>query len=348
MNIREQYLRGNIFNIGDIVLFNNQEFTIKERGTNYLFLEDANGNQTKKWLQDVEPMDKYTPSDKIKIARIIADAFGVEPNITHSSPEEYINTGLKNIKTKPIHPDHVEIIKHMLTTAKSAGIDYDDKLSPFKDSIRPEDVKNTESDFDTPTEHKGHTAPVVGSSLHGDETNTQLRRMKIKYKLKEEQEPDDDDEISDADIDKMVSHVDDLEDIIDAYDDDELHIVDHEGKHVSGLKEELMLEVLSRQERIRASIRFAQTAGKRERRMQIALHTRSSPKKINHRARVMAEKILKMRIIKKPLDELSLPEKERLERILQTKKDILRKLALKLAPKIKAIENKRLHPRDKK
>ena len=246
MNIREQYMKGNIFNIGDTVLFNPQEFTIKERGTNYLFLEDAFGNQTKKWLQDVKPMDKYTP-------------------------------------------------------------------------------KTTES----------------------DSTNTQLRRLKIKYK--EEQEPDDDkdDEITDTDIDKMVSHVDSLEDIIDAYDDDELHIVDHEGNHVSDLKEELILEVLSRQERIRASIRFAQTAGKRERRMKIALHTRSSPKKINHRARVMAEKILKMRIIKKPLADLSLPEKERLEKILHSKKDIVRKLALKLAPKIKAIENKRLHPKRK-
>lgn len=241
MNIREQYMKGNIFNIGDTVLFNNQEFTIKERGTNYLFLEDAFGNQTKKWLQDVKPMDKYT----------------------------------------------------------------------------------TES----------------------DSTNTQLRRLKIKYK--EEPDDDKDDEITDTDIDKMASSVDSLEDIVDAYDDDELHIVDHEGNHVSDLKEELILEVLSRQERIRASIRFAQTAGKRERRMKIALHTRSSPKKINRRARVMAEKILKMRIIKKPLADLTLPEKERLEKILHTKKDIVRKLALKLAPKIKAIENKRLHPRGK-
>ena len=346
MNIREQYLNGDIFNIGETVLSNKQEFTIKKRGTNYLFLEDANGNQTKKWLQDVQPMNTYTPTDKIKIARIIAGAFGIDSETIKSSPEEYVNTGLKNIKNKPIHPDHLEVIKNMLRTAKCAGIKYDDKLSP----INPEDIKDSESDFDTPDIHKGHTAPVVGSSLHGDKTNTQLRRMKIKYKLKEEEEKSEEDEISDSEIDNMIKPIDRLEDIIDTYDDDELHIVDHKGEHVSNLKEEVILEVLSRRERIRASIRFHQTASKREIKLKVALHTKSSPAKINHRARVMAEKLLKLKIAKKPLDQLSLPEQERIERIMQSasKKKIVNRIALKLAPKIRSIENARLHPRDKK
>lgn len=356
MNIREQYLNGNIFNIGDKVFSNNQEFTIKNRGTNYLFLEDANGNQTKKWLQDVKPMDteniqkSYTPSEKLKIARVIAGAFGVTSDITKSTPEEYINMGLKKIKNKSIHPDHMKSIKNMLDTAKGAGINYDNQLSPVKEVIKPEDVKNTESDFDTPVEHKGHTAPVVGSSLHGDTSNTQLRRMKIKYKLKEETEDkddDDEDDISDEDIDKLIKPIDSLEDIIDTYDEDELHIVDHEGKHVSNLKEELILEVLTRRERIRASIKFHQTASKRELKLKVALHTKSSPTRINHRARIMAERLLKEKIAKKPLDQLTLPEKERLEKIMQTpaKKKLVSRVALKLCPKIRSIENARIHPK---
>lgn len=148
---------------------------------------------------------------------------------------------------------------------------------------------------------------------------------------------------SDESIDKMIKHIDHFDDIVDLYDDDELHIVDEDGNHHSHLSEDIITEVLTRLERIKARVRFAQTAGKRERKLQIALHTRSTPTKINHRARILAVKILKLKLAKKPLSDLSFQEKERLERIIAKKKVLLSRMALKLSPRIRAIENTRLH-----
>ena len=155
-------------------------------------------------------------------------------------------------------------------------------------------------------------------------------------------EDEDDDELED-----MIKHIDNLEDVLDAYDDDELHIVDDEGTHVGHLKEDYITEVLSRMERIRAAIRFKQSASKRERKMKIALHTKSSPAKINHRARVMAVKIMKQKLARKPLDKLSIQEKERIERIIKRKGKVLNRMSLKLVSKIKKIESNRLHPINK-
>ncbi len=147
---------------------------------------------------------------------------------------------------------------------------------------------------------------------------------------------------SDESIDKMIKHINSFDDIADLYDDDELHIVDHEGKHHSNLSEDIITEVLSRMERIKARIRFAQSASKRERKLTIALHTRSSTAKINHRARILAVKLLKLKFAKKPLDQLTFQDKERLEHLLSKKKVLLSRMAMKLSPKIRAIENTRL------
>jgi len=178
--------------------------------------------------------------------------------------------------------------------------------------------------------------------------------MKIKYKLREEEESCTDcenkpctcaiDAMSDKDIDKLIKPVDTLEDILDTYDDEELHMVDEEGNHIQHVKEEVEInEVLSRMERIKASIRFSQTASKRERKMKIALHTRSAPARINHRARVMAVKLLKQKLMKKPLDKLSIPEKEHLEKLLKSRQRLINRIALKLAPKINIMASKIWH-----
>ena len=388
-SIRERYFQGELFNVGDIVESDEIQYTILCRGTNYLFLEDQNGTKIKKWLQDVTPIQseetmtneeeskkvKYTSSDKLKVARIIAGALGVD--VVKSSPEELINMALRKIRNKPMHSEYIDTIKNMLSTADQAGIKYDKKLiapkieeaakarnvftlgkpgvsdkdaddKGGKSDYDSDDIPTNDSDFDTTKDdiHGAHTR--VGNGLEPDENKDYLRRQKIKYK-KEEVEPEEEmpgDE-DDDELDDMIKHIDTLEDIVDAYDDDELHIVDDEGTHVGHLKEDYITEVLSRMERIRAAIRFKQSASKRERKMKIALHTKSSPAKINHRARVMAVKLMKQKLARKPLDKLSIQEKERIERIIKRKGKVLNRMSLKLVSKIKKIESNRLHPINK-
>ncbi len=54
--IREEYLKGNIFNEGDIIeKINTGEFgTITRRGTNYLICVTEDGNMFRAWITDVK------------------------------------------------------------------------------------------------------------------------------------------------------------------------------------------------------------------------------------------------------------------------------------------------------
>lgn len=393
-SIRERYFQGEIFNIGDIVESDEIRYTILSRGTNYLFLEGNSGTKIKKWLQDVTPIHseetmvneedskkiKFTSSDKLKVARIIAGALGVDA--TNSSPEELINMALRKIRNKPMHSEYIDTIKNMLSTADQAGIKYDKKLIAPKieeaaklkvnkgenvftlgppgksdkdaddrggpSDYDSDDIPTNDSDFDTTKDDKHGPQTRVGAGIEPDDNKDYLRRQKIKYKKEEVEEQKEEDDMpedeSDSEVEDMIKHIDNLEDIIDAYDDDELHIVDDEGSHVGHLKEDYITEVLSRMERIKAAIRFKQSASKRERKLKLALHTKSSSSKINHRARVMAVKLMKQKLAKKPLSQLSIQEKERIERIIKRKGKVLGRMSMKLVPRIRKIENARLHP----
>jgi hypothetical protein len=102
-------------------------------------------------------------------------------------------------------------------------------------------------------------------------------------------------------------------------------------------------EVLSRAERVKARMRFARTAGKRQRKLQIALKRRSNAATISKRARHLAVKTMETKLAKgKPLSSLSVPEKERIERIIQKRKAVIGRLALKLTSRVKKIETDRM------
>ena len=319
----------------------------------------------------------YSNSDKLKIAKIVAGTLGVESD--SSSPEELINKALKTLSKNPLKSDSLKILKNMLSTATEAGIMYDKKLMPalvkedssklvsspkVKKVTNPSEVHPSDDDEDDEggpsdddsdnmqnshghLDHESKGANRVGSTIEPNDNNDTLRRMKIKYKLHEEDSEEDD--ISDDELEDMVDKLSD-EDILSTYDDDELHIVDDEGTHVAhvkdldGMNESYLTEVLSRMERIKAAIRFKQSQGKRMRKMKIALHTRSSPQRINHRARNAAINALKVKLARKPLSQLTVQEKERLERIVAKKKKLIDKAAMKLVPKIRKLETARLHP----
>ena len=161
------------------------------------------------------------------------------------------------------------------------------------------------------------------------------------------EESDESEEMSDDDMDAMINNTQDHE-FLDAYEDDELHIIDLDtGEPVEDdekekVSEETLMEVLSRFERMRAKMRFAKTKSKRERRMSIALKTRSSTQTLNKRARRMAVILMKKRIARKPLSQLSIGEKERLEGIIQKRKAAIGRIAMKLTPRMRKIEQNRL------
>lgn len=56
----------------------------------------------------------------------------------------------------------------------------------------------------------------------------------------------------------------------------------------------------------------------------------------------MAVKVLKIRLARKPIDKLTVGEKERLERIIQKRKAAINRIAMRMVPKIRKIETSRL------
>lgn len=163
----------------------------------------------------------------------------------------------------------------------------------------------------------------------------------------EEPEEISDEAWTDEELDKLANEVNDWEDVIDAYEPHELVLVDDEtGEEVDDLQEELkedtLNEVLSRVQRIRAKIRFKKSATKRQRKLKIALKTHSTNKQINKRARTLAIKLMKRRLAKKPLNKLSVGEKERLERIIKSRKKVVNRLAMRLTSRVRMVEKNRL------
>lgn len=162
---------------------------------------------------------------------------------------------------------------------------------------------------------------------------------------------------NDSVIDDILDNIEHIEHLIDldAYDEDELHIVNDNGQHIGFINPgiidrtyesvERLDEVLSRMARVKMAMKFHQTQSKREAKLKVALRTKSSPAKIAERARHAAINAFKLKMAKKPLNTLSIPEKERIEQMVSRKRDAITKLANKLVPKIKGIEAKRLSGR---
>jgi hypothetical protein len=104
-----------------------------------------------------------------------------------------------------------------------------------------------------------------------------------------------------------------------------------------------ILEVLSRSERMRAKARFARTKSKRMNKSKIALKTRAPQKKINQRARRLAIKLIKKRMLRgRNYAKISIGEKERIERIIKKRQDTIKRVAIKLVPRIRNVEKSRL------
>ena len=159
---------------------------------------------------------------------------------------------------------------------------------------------------------------------------------------------EDEDEMSDKELDNMIDNLS-FEDYVNhAYEDDELAVIDQDtGERLDqdkNVDEQTTLnEVLSRMERVRARSRMAKTKTKRMAKEKIALKKRSSTEVINRRARRMAVKAMEKRLARnKPLESLSVPEKERIERIISRRKAVISRLAMKIVPHVRAIEKDRL------
>jgi hypothetical protein len=162
-------------------------------------------------------------------------------------------------------------------------------------------------------------------------------------------ETSEENDIDDKEIEAMIGQLSD-DDIMDDYDEDEVGLVDDEtGEEIpksaeeDALDEQTLMEVLSRIERMKAKFRIRRTAAKRERATKIALKRYSNTATINKRARRLAIKLMKERLLRgRDISKLSVGEKERIERALEQRKAVIGRIATRLVSRVSKVEKARM------
>lgn len=260
-------------------------------------------------------------------------------------------------KTKPVQAIK-ESVKVATVTVKKSAVNEDVLRKTQAATIIAQSLGYTPESSETPSqvienaiaaagEMSAETAAMVEDMIKLAESVgiDVVASPKVKIVVTEEKKPApvDDDELSDDELDDMISGLD-HDDVLSTYDDEEFGVYDEHGNRVDESLEESeeLNEVLSRSERLKARIRMAKNKNKLQAKLKIALHKHSSGAVLNHRARKLAVKAMEKKLAKKPLDQLSTSEKERIERIISRRKKALDRMAMKLVPHVRQVEKERL------
>jgi hypothetical protein len=222
--------------------------------------------------------------------------------------------------------------KHIVSTDASDWKHFRDKPSGLSEEL--DEAKKKEV-----CPECGMNPCECGEQRPGISTDTTMSKDPF---FKEEEEL----ELSETEIDEIVNSVSD-EDIMDLYEEEELVIIDEEtGEELpvaEGEDKIDLMEVLSRQERMRAKVRLRRTSSKRERSTKIALKRFSSTTTINKRARRLAIKLMKGRMLRgRDPAKISVGEKERIEKQLAKRKTVIGRVAQRLVSRVRKVEKARM------
>jgi hypothetical protein len=428
--LREQYFRGEIFKVGEIVESAGQQYEIVKRGSNHLLLKEESGNLVSKWIQDVtvvEGVIQQSGTDDLDPPTVDTNStFNIAKDVMRykdfkklnamakgqvkeqeeaeepSEMEEFLKTITKPVETghtmgsrddnhrrrkvaynlgEGFSDDEVQMIDELSTELlgrykkaageqasaadkagnyaqgdkrfkginKATNKQFDNDLKKH-DQLKEEDLEEAKKKKEKTGDEFKPTAVQVKMKDDGQQLGaTNAHGFDAFFNEEEEMKSSEEDkDFSEEEIDKMIDSLSD-DDFLEAYDDDELAVIDDEtGEEMEEdkpeVKEQAILEVLSRMERMRARVRFAKTKSKRERSAKLALKRTSSTGTINKRARRLAVNLMKKRLMRgRPASSLSIGEKERIEKMVEKRRPILNRIAMKLTSRVRQVEKARLH-----
>jgi len=250
---------------------------------------------------------------------------------------------------------HDKDVEHVMSGAKTHGGEFDghsDKGAYFKfkshsdaknfaDHVKRAPHKTVHADLHEETKNKpvcpecGEHKCECGEERPGIGTDSTMSKDPF-YK----------EDFTEDEIEEMINSVTD-EDIEDLYEEDEIVLVyDDDGEEIPPIQEESkydLMEVLSRTERMKGKIRLRKTSAKRGRSTKIALKRFSNPATINKRARRLAIKLMKKRMLRgRDYAKVSVGEKERIEKTMAKRKDIISRVAQRLVSRVRKVEKARM------
>ena len=128
--LREQYFRGEIFNIGEQVEADGKQYEIVKRGSNHLLLKESTGKLISKWIQNVKLIDEsHKVGDKVIIHKGPADVVGKTGHVGEIR-KRYVGDS----KTYTI--DHEGGSIQLKSTHFKALKEQKKKLKSFKSTVR--------------------------------------------------------------------------------------------------------------------------------------------------------------------------------------------------------------------
>ena len=341
--LREQYFRGEIFNEGDIVESNGELYKIVKRGSNHLLLKEQSGNLVSKWIQDVKPTEEKEMNEGViqqngtdKLEPSTSDT-GAKQDITKPKGKvkgfmTFYNFDTKDPVKEELDPVAKERMKAQLALKHAKEKEtLATKHTQEKEKLQTEELEEAK---------KKPVCPECGEH----ECQCDVGTDKTSYN--QPFDPFFKEDFTEEEIDEMVNSVTD-QDIEDLYEEDELVLVyDDDGEEIPPLQEESkydLMEVLSRTERMRGKMRLRKTSAKRGRSTKIALKRYSNPATINKRARRLAIKLMKKRMLRgRDYSKVSVGEKERIEKTLSQRKDVISRVAQKLVSRVRKVEKARM------
>jgi hypothetical protein len=89
--LREQYFRGEIFNVGEQVESDGEQYEIVKRGSNHLLLKESTGKLVSKWLQNVKLVEKKVEKKKLKSFKSTVKNYCPVCNMQHTGecPQDF-------------------------------------------------------------------------------------------------------------------------------------------------------------------------------------------------------------------------------------------------------------------
>lgn len=97
-DLREQYFRGEIFNIGELVEADGQQYEIVKRGSNHLLLKESTGKLVSKWIQNVKLIENKKTKKTLKSFKstIRSNAGQTPQDFTSTTGDPMSSTGVTN------------------------------------------------------------------------------------------------------------------------------------------------------------------------------------------------------------------------------------------------------------
>lgn len=285
------------------------------------------------------------PTDKnyVMLAKLIQKVAGTEEGKT---PEETIRIAVKALKkNQKLDMDLAKRLKK--TGLMEEWSDYLSRRFAGEPSVKNwSHIEFVEHGIFQPLQHGGdfkHDEEVYGDFSEYEDTPTD-KTAGLAYS-------DIDNFLDTMSVDDYVETVYEPEDFED-YDELENDYNDAEAESLDEIDdediEEDLKEAVSRATRFKMKNRMKRMKGIIARKRKLSLKRHATLDVLKKRARKLAIRMLKKRYAKKAVADMSFAERERVEKILKTKKSLIDRLTTKMIPVVRKIEQERFANKGKK